>query len=131
MKRFLLYLILITGPLYGFSQQPHQMKTDFTRAFSKGEAALLQNYFKGFVNVNMPGEKGFFSGSKAKWLLQDFFKKHEATAFSLKDDGFSGDNYYFIGEYTSGQSLWNIYFLFSPGEKGFQIQQINIELNKK
>ena len=131
MNRFLLYLILITGPLWGFAQQPQQMKKDFTIAFSKGETAVLKTYFKGFVNMNIPGEKGFFSESKAWWLLQDFFQHHKVTAFSVKEDGFSGDNYYLIGEYGSGQSRWNIYFLFSPGEENFQIQQIDIELNRK
>ena len=131
MNRFLIYLLLITGPLWGFAQQPRQMKKDFTTAFSKGETAVLKAYFKGFVNMNIPGEKGFFSENKARWLLDDFFQKHKPSAFSLKEDGFSGDNYYLIGEYSSGQSRWNVYFLFSPDEKSFQIQQIDIELNRK
>ena len=131
MKDVFLFALLISIPLYGFSQQPKQIKKDFTAAFLNGNASTLKGYFKGFVNVTIPGEKGFFSNTKAKWLLQDFFQKHKVKAFSLKENGYSGDNYYLIGLYNSGQSSWNIYFLFSPGANSFQIQQMDIELIRK
>lgn len=127
MKDFFLVFVLISCPLLGFSQQPQQIKKDFVAAFSNGSSSTLKSYFKGFVNINIPGEKGFYSDSKAKWLLHDFFQKHKAREFSLKESGFSGDNFYLIGKYSSGQTLWNVYFLFSPGESNFQIQQMDIE----
>ncbi len=131
MKGFFLFLLLINWPVLGFSQQPQQIKKDFTAAFSNGNTRMLKSYFKGFVNMNIPGEKGFFSDTKASWLLQDFFQKHKVKEFSLKENGYSGDNYYLIGQYSSGATLWNVYFLFSPGEKNFQIQQIDIEQIRK
>ncbi len=123
--------LVISLPILGFSQQPQQIKKDFTAAFSNGNTETLKSYFKGFVNINIPGNKGFYSDTKAQWLLEDFFKKHKATGFSLKENGYSGDNYYLIGQYSSGQSRWNIYFLFSPGEDNFQIQKMDIEQIKK
>ena len=131
MKDFFLFLLLVSWPVLGFSQQPQQIKKDFTAAFSNGEISPLESYFKGFVNVNISGEKGFYSHTKAIWLVQDFLQKHKAKGFSLKENGYSGDNYYLIGQYSSRQSRWNIYFLFSPGENNFQIQQIDIELIRK
>jgi hypothetical protein len=127
MKDLFLLLLLISWPVIGFSQHPQQIKKDFTTAFSTGNTSTLKGYFKGFVNINIPGKKGFYSDTKAKWLLQDFFQKHEVKGFSLKENGYSGDNYYLIGQYGSGATLWNVYFLFSPGEKDFQIQQMDIE----
>ncbi len=131
MKGFFLFLLLISWPTAVFSQQPQQIKKDFTAAFSNGNTSILKSYFKGFVNINIPGEKGFFSDTKANWLLQDFFQKHKVKEFSLKETGYSGDNYYLIGQYSSGTTLWNIYFLFSPGEDNFQIQQMDIEQIRK
>ncbi len=131
MTRYLLLFLWALLPLFGVAQQPQQIKKEFSSAFSQGKAAFLEDYFKGFVNVNIPEGKGFFSQNKAKWMLQDFFQKHKVSAFSLKEDGFSGDNYYLIGQYSSGQTQWNIYFLFSPGKEGFQIQQIDIEQNRR
>jgi hypothetical protein len=131
LKGFILFLLLISWPVLGFSQQPQQIKRDFTAAFSNGNTSTLNIYFKGFVNINIPGKKGFYSDTKAKWLLQDFFQKHKAKGFLLKENGYSGDNYYLIGQFSSGQNRWNIYFLFSPGENNFQIQQMDIEQIKK
>ncbi len=131
MKGFFLFLLLISWPTAVFSQQPQQIKKDFTAAFSNGNTSILKSYFKGFVNINIPGEKGFCSDTKASWLLQDFFQKHKVKGFSLKETGYSGDNYYLIGQYSSGTTLWNIYFLFSPGEDNFQIQQMDIEQIRK
>jgi len=131
MKYFFLLFILISWPVVGFSQHTQQIKNDFVTAFSNGNSSTLKSYFKGFVNINIPGEKGFYSDSKAKWLLLDFFQKHKAREFSLKESGFSGDNFYLIGKYSSGQTQWNVYFLFSPGESNFQIQQMDIEQIKK
>jgi hypothetical protein len=127
MAKLLLYFLFLG--LLPVAQAPNtqQMKKDFTTAFSKGDTSPLQNYFKGFVNMNIPGNNGFFSETKAQWLLQDFFKKNKVSGFSLKEEGFAGVNYYFIGLYHSHQTRWNIYFLFSPGNNGFQIQQIDIE----
>ena len=131
MKNLYLFLLLINWPVLGFSQQPKQIKKDFTAAFSNGNMSMLKSYFKGFVDINIPGEKGFYSDTKASWLLQDFFQKHKVKGFSLKENGYSGDNYYLIGEYSSGTTLWNVYFLFSPGENNFQIQQMDIEKIRK
>jgi len=131
MKDFFLLLLLVSWPVIGFSQHPQQIKKDFVTAFSNGNSSTLKSYFKGFVNINIPGEKGFYSDTKAKWLLQDFFQKYEVKGFSLKENGYSGDNYYLIGQYSSGQTLWNVYFLFSPGGKDFQIQQMDIEQIRK
>jgi len=131
MKDFFLLLLFISWPVFGFSQHTQQIKKDFTTAFSTGNTSTLKSYFKGFVNINIPGEKGFYSDTKAKWLLQDFFHKYEVRAFSLKENGYSGDNYYLIGQYSSGVTLWNVYFLFSPGKSDFQIQQMDIEQIRK
>ncbi len=131
MKYFFLLFILISWPVVGFSQHTQQIRKDFVTAFSNGNSSTLKSYFKGFVNINIPGEKGFYSDSKAKWLLLDFFQKHKAREFSLKESGFSGDNFYLIGKYSSGQTQWNVYFLFSPGESNFQIQQMDIEQIRK
>ncbi len=131
MKGFFLVFVLISWPVVGFSQHTQQIRKDFVTAFSNGNSNMLKSYFKGFVNINIPGEKGFYSDSKAKWLLLDFFQKHKAREFSLKESGFSGDNFYLIGKYSSGQTQWNVYFLFSPGESNFQIQQMDIEQIRK
>jgi hypothetical protein len=129
LKNFLIAFGLLYLPLAGLSQtQPQQIKTAVTQSFSKASTGALEKYFEGFVSVNMPGEKGFYSQSKAKWLLQDFFQKYPSKGFSLKESGFSGNNYYLIGQYNAGKSKWNVYFLFSPGnQEKFQIQQIDIE----
>ncbi len=131
MNHFFLLLLLVCLPALGFSQQPQQIKKGFVTAFSHGDTGPIENYFKGFVDVNIPGEKGFFSDTKAKWLLQNFFQKYKVKEFSLKENGFSGNNYYLIGQYNSGTTKWNIYFLFSPGKHDFQIQQMDIEQIKK
>ncbi len=131
MFRLLFCIALVIGPVQSFSQQTRQMKKDFTIAFSKGETRALNSYFKGFVNMNIPGEKGFYPQNKSRWLLDDFFREHQVTGFALKESGFSGDNFYLIGLYSSGKTQWNIYFLFSPGENGYQVQQIDIEQNGK
>jgi hypothetical protein len=132
MTRFLMYVFLVVTPFFGLAQQQQQqMKKDFTSAFTRGETSPLHAYFKGFVNVNIPGQKGFYPENKSRWLLQDFFQKHPVKTFSLKESGFSGDNFYLIGLYEGKAAQWNIYFLFSPGQKGFQVQQIDIEKNGK
>jgi len=131
MKNFFLLLLFISWPVFGFSQHTQHIKKDFTTAFSTGNISALKSYFNGFVNINIPGEKGFYSDTKAKWLLQNFLHKYEVRSFSLKENGYSGDNYYLIGQYSSGVTLWNVYFLFSPGKNDFQIQQMDIEQIRK
>ncbi len=131
MVRLFLLLMLTSWPVTGLPQQSQQIKKDFVSAFSNGNTRLLDNYFHGFINMTLSGKKGFYPDIKAKWLLEDFFQKHKVSRFTLKESGYSGDNYYLIGIYDSGTTQWNVYFLFSPGEKKFQIQQMDIEQIKK
>ncbi len=126
-----LFLSFFGWSLLAFSQEPQQLKKDFISTFTYGEMSHLETYFNGFVNMNIPGGKGFYSDTKAKWLLRDFFQKYKAKGFLLKENGYSGDNYYLIGQYSSHTVRWNVYFLFSPKDHNFQIQQIDIEQIKK
>ena len=129
--RIFLFLSFLGWSLLAFSQEPQQLKKDFISTFTNGEMSHLNAYFNGFVSMNIPEGKGFYSDTKAKWLLQDFFQKYKAKEFLLKENGYSGDNYYLIGQYSSHTSRWNVYFLFSPKDHNFQIQQIDIEQIKR
>ncbi len=111
--RVFLFLSFLGWSLSAFSQEPQQLKKDFVSSFTYGEMSHLKVYFNGFVNMNIPGGKGFYSDTKAKWLLQDFFQKYKAKEFLLKENGYSGDNYYLIGQYSSHTTHFGMSIFYS------------------
>lgn len=79
----------------------------------------------------MPGHAGLFPAGKSKIYLNDFIKNHPANSFQLMKSGYTGDNFYLIGNLKSGSHIWTIYLLFDIKDPQATIQQIEIEKTEK
>jgi len=130
-KRIFIVLLLCSISSVGFSQQTTQIKSDFIQSFRQSKASYLNPYFKGYTSIQMPGHAGLFPAGKSKIYLNDFIKKHPAHSFQLMKSGYTGDNFYLIGNLKSDNHTWTIYLLFDIKDPQATIQQIEIEKTEK
>lgn len=108
-------------------QSKEQIKSDVVNACSTGNLTFLDAYFQGFVVAHMPGSNGLTSAERCRSLLKTFFNAHPPGQFVLRETGMSGQNFFLIGTFHSGKKKWNMYFMLSPQQGRYQLQQIDIQ----
>ncbi|MBN2615097.1 MAG: DUF4783 domain-containing protein [Bacteroidales bacterium] len=125
-KFFVLTAVLF---LFGGVQQQSrdQVKNDVVKTCSTGDLSFIDLYFQGFVVAHIPGSNGLTSAERCRSLLKTFFNTHPASQFILRETGMSGQNYFLIGTFHSGKRKWNMYFMLSPQNGQYQLQQIDIQ----
>lgn len=126
----ILTLLIAMTVFPAFPQNTEQVKKDFVRTFSTGNASGMQKYFEGFVSVDIPDNMGLYTAVRSQSQLQGFFEKNRVSSFSLKQEGFTGKKFFLIGCYHSKAKSWNVYFLMIPKAKSYCIQQMEIEETK-
>ncbi len=108
-------------------QDNSQINNDIVSALNNDDITSINKYFKGFVSLSINNKNDFLEAQPAKERLKNFLKKHPSIKFFIDKSGVTGENYYIIGRFKNGKSVWSSYFLFSPDPKGLFIQQIEIQ----
>jgi hypothetical protein len=127
-KTITLTLILTVGfSFLLFAQSSSTISPDIVNATRDGSASDLAEYFNDNIELVIPQKSGIFSKSQAEMVLKDFFTKNPPTDFKIIHEGSRQNASFAIGNYTTDNSVYRIYFLTKKVDGNLLIHQLRIE----
>ena len=121
-------LILTLFMSYSLSaQNSSAISPDIVSATRDGSASDLAEYFNDNIELVIPQKSGIFSKSQAEMVLKDFFAKNPPTDFKIIHEGSRQNASFAIGNYTTGNSVYRMYFLTKKVDGNLLIHQLRIE----
>ncbi len=121
-------LILALGFSFAlFAQSSSTISPDIVNATKDGSAADLAEFFNDNIELVIPQKSGIFSKSQAEMVLKDFFAKNPPNDFKIIHEGSRQNASFAIGNYTTGDSVYRIYFLTKKVDGNLLIHQLRIE----
>lgn len=101
-------------------------QTDITQAFAKGDITKIENYLGNQIEVNIQNSVNVCNKSKAKDLLEDFFRKNRPSNYSqtLKTEKEKSGLY--VGKLYTGNGVYNLFITTCKENSKHIIQQVKI-----
>jgi hypothetical protein len=116
--------------LTGYSEvtSPDETNKLILAALNTGNAAELSKYFNTMINLGITGTEDTYSKTQASRILQDFFTKHPVKSVKVMKQGNSNDGSQFsIGEISTNNKTYRLYYLLKKINTQYLIQQIQID----
>ncbi len=104
-----------------------QVSDKISETINKGDAKALSEYFNSNVELVILDKEDIYSKAQAKLIMQSFFQKHPPTSFVVQHKGGPEDAKYCIGNYTSNNERFRIYFLIKTSDNKSLIHLFRIE----
>ncbi|MFB6232409.1 MAG: DUF4783 domain-containing protein [Salinibacter sp.] len=100
-------------------------------AFSEGNAQRLLKPSADRVEVNLFGERTYYSSAQALYVLRNFFRGHKPSRFSVKDAVEKATNYFVRGRYEQARVAQQLLVYVRLGrveeDSAWQLQEVRIE----
>ena len=92
---------------------------DLVRAIGNGDAPAMSAWFHQSLDMAIMKEEYETSKYQAARILENFFKKHQPTSFSISFEGSKEESKYAIGTLTTtnGNFRVNMFFLNKEGQR--------------
>ncbi len=109
----------------------HSIFNEIESGISSGDVSSISRFFSGQIYLNLSnGTTGYYSSNQAYYVLEDFFKNYQETAFSFDNVqldeanpyGTGGYQYIFKGKHETAQ----VYISLKHVGKNWKITQITI-----
>ncbi len=110
-----------------FAQSSSTISPDIVNATKDGSAADLAEFFNDNIELVIPQKSGIFSKSQAEMVLKDFFAQNPPDDFKIIHEGSRQNASFAIGNYSSGTTVFRIYFLTKKVNGNLLIHQLRIE----
>lgn len=128
MKR-IIYRTLIFTLAFVFAglQLFAQIPDEVVLSLKTGNASTLSSYFNQNIEMVVLEQDDVYSKAQAQQIVTNFFSQHKAQGFSIIHQGGKEGAKYAIGNLTTNQGTFRVYFLLkNDGEKAY-IHQLRIE----
>lgn len=128
MKR-IIYRTLIFTLAFVFAglQLFAQIPDEVVLSLKTGNASTLSSYFNQNIEMVVLEQDDVYSKAQAQQIVTNFFNQHKAQGFSIIHQGGKEGAKYAIGNLTTNQGTFRVYFLLkNDGEKAY-IHQLRIE----
>lgn len=96
-------------------------------ALAKGDARAMAGYFHESLELTILGKDYMASKNQATRIMEDFFKEHPPTAFSISFEGAKEKSKYAIGALTSSAQNFRVNIFFLNKEEDRLIYYMSIE----
>ncbi|MGD9928687.1 MAG: DUF4783 domain-containing protein [Mangrovibacterium sp.] len=128
MKR-IIYRTLIFTLAFVFAglQLFAQIPDEVVLSLKTGNASTLSSYFNQNIEMVVLDQDDVYSKAQAQQIVTNFFSQHKAQGFSIIHQGGKEGAKYAIGNLTTNQGTFRVYFLLkNDGGKAY-IHQLRIE----
>ena len=110
---------------------PREIFERVQEGLSDGNVGAFSKFLASSVSVSLRGsEGGYYSGSQARYLLENYFRFHHLGRFTFTTVDDSGSNPYATGSVAfnshGARELAQIYVSLTSEHDGWLITQINI-----
>lgn len=129
MKNRFLLLILIVGCGFTYAQD---VFAPIKAAIKAGSAEQLAKNFNQNLDVTIEGDLNSFSKTQATFAIDEFFKSHPPTEFTVVHTGASeGGLQFAIGKYISNKVPYTVLIRVKEVNKVKSIHEISFVKEKK
>lgn len=90
-----IFTIFIRSLASLFVQDGKDLKVDVVNSFRKKDAGIIAKHFASNLEIDIPANKGMYSASQSKMILQQYLTKNNPSDVKLSHSGnsASGSNY--------------------------------------
>jgi len=127
-RRIVLFSLLVFSGISVLDAQDQlRIPAGITSSFKTGNSQELAKYFNATVQVMVLGKEDFYKKNVAETILKDFFSQHRTRDFVIRHQGGTADAHYAIGNMTTENGDFRIYFLLKKVDQELLIHQLRIE----
>lgn len=126
----LIFIILVLSPLLVNSGSPfffNQIPEGISIAIKAGNSKELAKFFNSTIELTILNKEDVYSKSQAELIVKDFFKKYSPENFIILHRGGKEVTKYAIGNLTTTNGIFRVYFLLKTENEIPLIHQLRIE----
>jgi hypothetical protein len=126
-KWFILPLILMFVIVLGANQTIEQIPNEIISSLKSGNAKILASYFNQNVELVILNDDNVYSKAQAEQIVGGFFSQNQPEKFVIIHQGGKEGAKYVIGNLTTRQGTFRVYFLLKKTADKEIIHQLRIE----
>jgi Domain of unknown function (DUF4783) len=126
-KLFFLPLILLFFIVLGANQTVEQIPNEIISSLKSGNAKILASYFNQNLELVILNDDNVYSKAQAEQIVAGFFSQNQPEKFTIIHQGGKEGAKYVIGNLTTRQSTFRVYFLLKKTADKEIIHQLRIE----
>ena len=111
----------------GFSLIASNIPDGISIAFKAGNSKALAKFFNTEIELVILDKEDVYSKAQAELIIKDFFSKHSPTNFLILHQGGKEGAKYAIGNLTTTNGTFRVYFLLKTQYDQPFIHQLRIE----
>jgi len=125
MHRYVLLIFMLM--LLESGTHAQTVPTGLVEAIQKGDAKAMSDYFHQSLEISILEKDHMASKNQATRIMEDFFKAHPPTAFSISFEGAKEDSKYAIGALSTKDANYRINLFFMLKEDKRLVYYLSIE----
>ena len=120
-------IFLFAGALVHTSPAFAQVTDEIIQSIQSGNARVLSDYFNQNVELVVLESDNVYSKAQAQQIVNNFFSNNTPESFSVIHQGGREGAKYVIGNLTTQNGRFRVYFLLKQSEGKNYIHQLRIE----
>jgi hypothetical protein len=126
-KWFIVPLMLLFMALSGAGQTGDQIPGEIINSLKSGNAKILASYFNQNVELVILNDDNVYSKAQAEQIVTGFFSQNQPDKFTIIHQGGKEGAKYVIGNLSTRQGVFRVYFLLKKTADKDIIHQLRIE----
>lgn len=118
------FCIVAIGNIYS-----QNIPESIVTSFKTGNAVELAKYFNTNVELVILEDEDVYSKAQSEIIVKNFFAKNNPTDFKILHQGGKEEAKYAIGNLTTANKTYRVYFLLKSKNEKLFIHQLRIEDN--
>jgi len=103
---------------------------DIAQAFNTANAAMVASYFDSNIDLKILENENIYSRQQARILLFNFINDKKPNGFVLKHEGGPENARFAIGELSTKDGVFRVYYLLKEKNSTIYIYKLRIEPNE-
>jgi len=124
-------LVLLPVSMASFSQGTGNIPDEIVMAIKSGNSKSLAQWFNSNVELVILDKEDIYSRSQAEMICKDFFATHKPVDYKVLFEGGKEGARYSIGNLTTSNGTFRVYFLLKKQDNQSYIHQFRIETENK
>jgi len=125
-KKLAFMILLIAGMSYTSLAQA-QIPNEIILSLKNGNSKVLSGYFNQNVELVVLDSDNVYSKAQAQQIVNNFFSKYSPESFTVIHQSEKSGAKYLIGNLSTSNGKFRVYFLLKKNEGKDYIHQLRIE----
>ncbi len=126
-KKITLAFVLLSGMLFVSEAAKSQIPDEIILSLKSGNSKVLSDYFNQNVELVVLDNDNVYSKAQAEQIVSNFFNSYKPESFSVIHQGGKEGAKYVIGNLSTNNGKFRVYFLLKQNGGKDYIHQLRIE----